>query len=447
MAAVPAWKRLGLKLKGPSSDASPVSTAAQTSTATANSYSTRSAAGQYDTFGFNKRKQLVSNPYPASNFKRPRRDDYPNITPFKKSVSFSQDTTNTDKPAPKKPKKKKAPKQPPPPKQAFDLTPALEYLRIWNTARDSWKFNKNHQNLLIKYLYDSDAIPSADINAFYTYIRDIKGASRQRLIEQAQDIRKKDMEAGAKGFSEGVKAPEEKQKEYEEMLAELLKKQAELKSGDGANSGSDGDASKKRCFDEMEVVLRTTVDKGIHQRIVKRMRAETVIEELESPDTGESSSADPDATRATTSRVKVAVAGDEVNGAKQKTKRKKKLRTADSDSSSSSSSDSSDSDSDSDDDATGGQGEANEDSGSSSSSGSDSDEEMNDAISNGVQEDSDSSSSSGSSPGSDSDSEAGGAKPRSADAAVEEDTSGSDGDSESSDGDGESGDSDNDDDE
>lgn len=435
MAAVPAWKRLGLKLKGPSSDASPVSTAAQTRTATTNSYSTPSAASQYGTFGFNKRKQLPSNPYLASDFKRTRRDDYSNITPSKKSVSFSQDTTNKAKPAPKKPKKK-APKQPPPPKQPFDLTPALEYLRTWNKARDSWKFNKNHQTLLIKYLYDSDAIPSADIDAFYTYIRDIKGASRQRLVEQARDIRKKDMEAGTKGFPEGVKGPEEKQKEYDEMLAELLNKQAELKSGDGANSGSDGDASKKRCFDEMEFVLRTTMDKGIHQRIVKRMRAETVIDELESSDTGESSSADPAATRATTSRVKVAVAGDEANGVKQKTKRKKKLRTADSDSSSSSSSDSySDSGSDEDDDTTGGQGEANDDSGSSSSSDSDSDEEMNDAITNGVQEDSDSSSSSSSSPVSDSDSESGGAGPGTADAAVEEDTSGSDGDSESSDSD------------
>lgn len=439
MAAVPAWKRLGLKLKGPSSDASPNYTAAQTTTTSANAHSTPSAASQYGNSGFNKRKQLPPNPYPASDFKRPRRDDYSNSAPSRKSVSFSQDTTTKAKPAPKKPKKKKAPKRPPPSKQDFDLTPALEYLRNWNTARDSWKFNKNHQTLLIKYLYESDAIPSADIDAFYTYIRDIKGASRQRLVEQAQDICKKDMEAGTKGFPEGVKAPKEKQKEYEEMLAELLKKKAELKSGDGANSGSGGDASKKRCFDEVDFVLRTAVDKGIQQRIVKRMRAETVVDELESSDTGESSSADSAATRAATSRVKVAAAGDEANGAKQNTKRKKKLRTAGSDSSSSSDSDSessasdSDSDDDDDDDATGGQGEADNDSASSSSS-SDSDEEMNDATTttNGVQEDdSDSSSSSSSSPGSDSESESSAAEPR----AAVEDTSGSDGDSEDSDSD------------
>lgn len=430
MAAVPAWKRLGLKLKGPSSDASPTSTAAQTPSGTrprqqTNQYQQTSAnaGNHYGAPGFNKRKQLPSASYPASDSKRPRRDNS-NFTPSKKSVSFSQDTT---KPAPKKPKKKKAPKQPPPPKQPFDLTPALEYLRVWNTDRDTWKFNKNHQTLLIKYLYDSDAIPAADIDAFYLYIRDIKGASRQRLVEQAQDIRKKDMEDGPKGFPEGVKAPEEKQKEYEEMLAELLKKKAELKSGsgDGANGAS------KRSFDEMEFVLRT-VDKGIQQRIVKRMRAETVIDELESSDTGESTdSATASTAQAKTSQVKVAVANDEAHGAKLKSKRKKKLRTADSDSSSSSDSDSasSDSDSDSDDSAAGGQ-DAAGDSGSFSSD-SDSDEEM-DTV-NGLHEDDSSSSGSSSSSESGSDSESAGAELRVADAV--EDTSGSNGDSESSDSD------------
>lgn len=432
MATVPAWKRLGLKLKGPSSDGSPIagSTTPQASTNTSNSLSASAAANQYGTTAFNKRKQLPSASYPASDFKRPRRNDT-NFIPLKKFVSSSQDTT---KAVPKK-TKKKGPKQSSVSKQAFDLTPALEYLRTWNKARGSWKFNKNHQTLLIKYLYDSDAIPPADIDAFYTYIRDIKGASRQRLVQQAQDIRNKDMEAGAKGFSEGVKAPEEKKREYEEMLAELLKQKAELNKSGGGSDGTNSGASK-RSFDEMEFVLRT-VDNGIKQRIVKRMRAETVIDELESSESGECTdpAAATNTAHAARSRVKVPVAGDEASGSKQKTKRKKKLRTADSDSSSGSDSgsdsdsDSSSSGSDSDD---AGQ-DAADDGASSSSSGSDSDEEM--VIPDGPDEDASSSSSSSSSSESDSDSESGGAKRRTADAV--EDTSGSDGDSESSDSDGE----------
>ncbi|POS68864.1 hypothetical protein DHEL01_v212743 [Diaporthe helianthi] len=433
MSAVPAWKRLGLKLKGANSDGSPAATISQPTSRTTSApppgrfahHQQRpdfNADGQYGTPAFNKRKQFPSGSYPASDTKRPRWDD----SPSKKSVSFSQDTK---KPAPKKPKpakKKKAPK-PQPTSQPHDLTPSLEYLRTWHKARDAWKFNKNHQTLLLKYMYKAEALPAADIDTFYLYISDIRGASRTRLIEQAEEIRKKDMEAGPKGFPEGTKGAEEKQGQYEEMLAALLEKKNESRET-GSSSGA-----PKRSFDEVEFTLRT-VDKDVQQRLVKRMRAELVI------DTLKSSGSEDDAglplvitTSATSSRVKVPVhngadaKANGIDGTKQKTKRRKKLRTADSSSSSESESSSdSSSDSSADDSAAEG-GKAGES--SSSSSESDSDEES--AVANGSANSGTSSSSSSSSSGSGSEADS---SPEAA-GAEDEDTSGSDGDSESSDSD------------
>lgn len=434
MSAVPAWKRLGLKLKGANSDGSPAATTSQPTTTTASGpppgrfahnqqRSNFNAGGQYGTPAFNKRKQFPSGSYPASDNKRPRWDDS-DFTPSKKSVSFSQDTKKV---APKKPKpaKKKKASKPQPKPEPHDLTPSLEYLRTWHKARDAWKFNKNHQTLLLKYMYKAEALPAADIDAFYLYISDIKGGSRTRLIEQAEEMKKKDMEAGPKGFPEGTKGMEEKQGQYEEMLADLLKEKDEAKEGGSSNG------APKRSFDEVEFTLRT-VDKDVQQRLVKRMRAEMVIDTLKSSGSEDDAGAHSVSTaNATSSRVKVPVQNGAdgkasgTEGTKQKTKRRKKLRTADTDSSSSDSESSSDSDSESS-DSDAGADDASDSSSSSSESDSDDEPEAADGHDN-------SETSSSSSSSSDSESEV----DSSADAAIaeDEDTSGSDGDSESSDSD------------
>ncbi|KAG8168665.1 hypothetical protein KVR01_001414 [Diaporthe batatas] len=436
MSAVPAWKRLGLKLKGASSDGSPAATTSQPTTTAASApppgrfahhqqRSNFNPDGQYGTPAFNKRKQFQSGSYPASDNKRPRWDDS-DFTPSKKSVSFSQDTKKAALKKPKPAKKKKKASKPQPASQTHDLTPSLEYLRTWHKARDAWKFNKNHQTLLLKYMYKAEALPAADIDTFYLYISDIKGGSRTRLIEQAEEIRKKDMEAGPKAFPEGTKGAEEKQGQYEEMLAGLLKENNAAKESGGSN------AAPKRSFDEVEFTLRTA-DKDVQQRLVKRMRAELVIDTLKSSSSEDDTGAPSVSTaKATSSRVKVPVqTGANANsngteGTKQKAKRRKKLRTADSSSSESESSSDSDSDSSSD-DSTGGADNA----GDSSSSSSDSDSDEDSGAANGRANSETSSSSSSSS---DSDSEAD-SSPDAAIAGDEEDTSGSDGDSESSDSD------------
>jgi hypothetical protein len=202
---------------------------------------------------------------------------------LKKSVSFADGTKDTtaDKAAEKKkPKKKKTKKAAAAPKADFSLEPSLNYLRQWHTARESWKFNKNHQTLLIKYLFDEDKIPSSDVSIFYQYIRDLKGFVRTRLRETAAEIKKNDMEAGAGAFPATLKDKEAKQKEYEETISRFLQ-DLQQHQHHQPNGKPPKNANGKRSLDEVEYVLRIATPEVKH-RLLKRIRAERVLDELSS---------------------------------------------------------------------------------------------------------------------------------------------------------------------
>lgn len=443
---VPAWKRLGLKLKGAASGESPAAGGdASTSIATNNptppahhqtgssAYVNGASSSREPTNGF-KRKQppytTGANAHAVSSQtpnKRLRRDDQAwspatggnaTVQRLEKSVSFAEGTKDSDKASteqgvddsksPKKNKKKKTKKvkaTKPESSEIFSLEPALSYLRQWDTDRGSWKFNKNHQTLLIKYVFDPDRIPSADIAVFYKYIRDLKGSIRSRLRETAADIKKKDMEQGAAGFPESTKDKEDKEKEYEEVLAQFIRAQ----QGSGSASGGTN-ANGKRSFDEVEFVLRT-ISPEAKQRVIKRMRAELVLGELSD---SEQSTTSSEATSTSTATVTSSAAREnaetqrekrvKLNDGSQKVKRRRlrNVRTeavgSDDDSSDDSSSDESDS----------GESSVSSSSGSSSSSEDSEDEEMPLVPDeNGLEESSSSSSSSSSSAESESESESG----------------------------------------
>jgi hypothetical protein len=200
---------------------------------------------------------------------------------LKKSVSFAGDTKDSakEKAKPKKAKSKKPKKASSTAKSDFSLEPSLVYIRQWHTERDSWKFNKNHQTLLIKYLFDGDKVPSADIPIFYQYIRDLKGFVRTRLRETAAEIKKKDMEAGAGAFPATLKDKESKQKEYEETISRFLQDLQQHQQRRQSNGDSPRNANGKRTLDEVEYVLRVATPE-IKQRLLKRIRAELVVDEL-----------------------------------------------------------------------------------------------------------------------------------------------------------------------
>ncbi|KAK1968186.1 hypothetical protein LY78DRAFT_655545 [Colletotrichum sublineola] len=357
---VPAWKRLGLKLKQPASGAEiggpapaegskpngqqlhdrhasgPVANAANASPAAA-------AAA--------KRKRLDQQAPPASSspFKRTRTDDSSgHATPTlrkQKSVTFADDVKNPTAAEPNKkskgPKKeaKTATQQP-----TADIKPSLEYLRNWKSSRETWKFNKNHQTILMKRVFHADAIPSSDIASFYEYIQDLKGFTRTRLKETAAEVKKEDTEKGKAAFPEGTPDMDSKQSEYEEVLAGLM----QLGSGSG---------SKRKRFDEPGFVSQST-DVAITQRVIKRMRAETILEELSDSDDSDAMTVDTD--EASSATQEAAAAHDETvdkriklnDGTKQTTARRRKRRTnVDSSSESSDSESESESESDSDSDS------------------------------------------------------------------------------------------------
>ncbi|KAH7148871.1 hypothetical protein EDB81DRAFT_477972 [Dactylonectria macrodidyma] len=374
---VPAWKKSGSKHQQSAASASASPTVGQRSTHE----------------GTPSKRKLDAHAPPQANSshvaKRPRKDeatsDRNGQLKKRKSVTFAdapskKGNTNDTKPdstaTPQKKSKGPSKKQKPP--ATTDLKPALEYLRLWKTSRTSWKFNKNHQSTLIKHVFDADGIPTADIDAFYEYIKDLKGMVRMRLRESALEVRTKDRSQGGAAFPEGTADVDATQGRYETILAKFLQSQQV--------------GSKRKLFHEEEYLSDSdSDDEIIIQRLVKRMRAELVIEEL-------SDGADTEMSTTSSTSSRTIASGDNTTpnaGKRMKLndgtgKRRRKLRTNmdDSDSSSSSSDSSSDSESDSDSDS---------DTGSSGSSSSSSDESSDDDEADNRQDDDETSSSSSSS--------------------------------------------------
>ncbi|KAI8245149.1 hypothetical protein K4K57_000079 [Colletotrichum sp. SAR 10_99] len=355
-AKVPAWKRLGLKLKsgpeigGPAAEGSKPNGHQQ-------HHDARNANGAGDAASAAaKRKRPEHSSVPpafSSPLKRTRTDDHhhaaatPPTLRKQKSVTFTEDTKNPTAAAEptKKKNKSKKPAKPATQQPQADIKPSLEYLRAWKHARATWKFNKNYQSILMKRVFHTEAIPSADIDTFYEYIQDLKGYTRTRLRETADEVRKEDAAQGKAAFPDGTPDADSKQSEYEKVLAGLKQLGAE----DGGSSG------KRKRFDESGFVAQSS-DVAITQRVIKRMRAETILEELaESEDsdamTIDTEEAPPKAAAAAVQEETVDKRVKLNDGTKQSASRRRKQRTANVDSSSDESSDDDSDDSSSDSDS------------------------------------------------------------------------------------------------
>ncbi|KAM0481456.1 hypothetical protein ACHAPX_003564 [Trichoderma viride] len=381
-ARAPAWKRLGLKLKQ-SSAPEPANETLQVG---------HPSSSRTQQTPSKRRPEAPPAGEPLSALKRSRNDSHPAASnpqlKKRKSVSFGETPTKSgidakgpvDKPPPKKAKVPGKKKTNPNAAAPSDIKPALEYLSQWKSARDSWKFNKNYQTILIKHAFDPVLFPSANIDTFYLYIQDLKGFVRTRLQETAMEIRTKDSTEGAAGFPEGSVNLPEKQLRYDQLLAQLLHSQA---------------GQKRKTFHEAEYRTSSEDVDDVIRRVIKRMRAELVLDHLSE---GEESDASHTTTATASSGVSIAESnttkateGDsQVKLKEGPSKRKRKLRTAvddssssesesDSDDSSSSSSDDSDSDSDSDDGKEADKGNESSSSESSSSSSSSSSEGESDS--------------------------------------------------------------------
>ena len=65
---------------------------------------------------------------------------------------------------------------------------AAEYLRVWDTDRAAWKFKKNRQTWLLKNMWHPGMVRGPSFVVLLRYLEGLKGAARQKTLEQAQKI-------------------------------------------------------------------------------------------------------------------------------------------------------------------------------------------------------------------------------------------------------------------
>jgi WKF domain len=72
---------------------------------------------------------------------------------------------------------------------------ALEYLTLFHQSRERWKFNKNKEIWILKHLFSVDAIPSDYDVTLSQYLRGLKSsAARERISREAEKIVQEDQE-------------------------------------------------------------------------------------------------------------------------------------------------------------------------------------------------------------------------------------------------------------
>lgn len=377
---VPAWKRLGLKLK--SAQSTPETTIESSNDP---AYTKRKRLEETHDEILSKKVKKPSKNHPKSNAQDP-------ITPRlarKKSVTFTPETKAEDgdsikqlftswvaeqksqdpsfdfknsnpvfqTPEPskveevvdehldektrrlervKKPKKEKAGSKSGKPSKLTEptVTPArpakhfLSYLKEYCESRDTWKFNKNQQNSFIRYIFDLEAIPSDYAHYIYQYVQGLQGGVRTRLRDTALAVKIKDQEDGPAGFPPKMPEPEKRQREYDAAMKKYVETMV--------SSHSPVEMGYEEGF------LLGFSEQTMKERVAKRMRSEQILHELARMPTVEKEvvNGDDDSLK----RVRMN------DGSSQKVARKRKQRTATVDEESSSSDESSDSESESDSD-------------------------------------------------------------------------------------------------
>jgi hypothetical protein len=283
----------------------------------------------------------------------------PDPTQAAEQINFAIDEVLQEVKAAKKPKKEKKPQTAKSPKSqkvvklTKQLDPALSYLKLFHESKNTWRFNKIHQINLLKNAFDVEKIPSEYIEYFYTYVVGLKGRARTQLRDAAIAIKVKAQEKSAvepAGNMDSVMPGKELEGHLEEDVTITAP-----------------DSASKIGYEER--VLQPLSDLTIKQRMAKRMRAERILDELaqEAQEPGEvngssESVKDEEGDRESQKRLKMS------DGSTQKVRRKRKQRTNAVEDSSSS--DSSDSDSTSEEEDNEGVPEPNEEESSSSSSSS-----------------------------------------------------------------------------
>jgi 20S proteasome subunit alpha 1 len=217
---IPAWKRLGLKLKY--AQEVPETSRDAKVTAETQAANISSKRSQSNTIEPPKKKRKTDSESKGTREHSPTTSKpSQNATEAngvssertqKKQVSFSADTKDASttisgdlahgestagkaqaSAVDKKPKKKTAKKS----QQLLvqKTNTALDYLTQYNTARPSWKFNKNRETWILKHIFSESDLPRDYDLALSRYIHGLKGAgARERLKSQCIELAAKENE-------------------------------------------------------------------------------------------------------------------------------------------------------------------------------------------------------------------------------------------------------------
>lgn len=262
-AAVPAWKRLGLKLKYADQDAPD---SRKTSRSSGNSLvreredNPSISKMQTDSPQPLKKKRKTEKHETASTQMEDANTFSDQILPSatdgdeakskrpKKQVSFSSDTKSNvdmrtssaaqlhpaDSVGPKKPKSKsksKLAKQQP---SVQKSNPALDYLSQYYTARSSWKFNKNRETWLLKHIFSVADVPHEYEIPLAKYIHGLQGSNSRQRLKTESEKRLKDEASSVNGENSHQEDP----KKDEEYRLRFLR---ELESQESASNMEDVD--------------------------------------------------------------------------------------------------------------------------------------------------------------------------------------------------------------
>lgn len=154
---IPAWKKLGLKVKN-SVENDPLAIAAHIGSADTESIVKENA----------KKRKLESE----------NNSETPKSAKEIKNRKKGKDNDRTQK-APKRQKLPKDQRKPPPEKDQ------LHYLKQFNEDKDNWKFSKQKQNWIIKNIRD---IPDDYEDYLFNYLKTIQGGSKDRLIQDLKSV-------------------------------------------------------------------------------------------------------------------------------------------------------------------------------------------------------------------------------------------------------------------
>lgn len=149
------------------------------------------------------------------------------------------------------------------------FAPALDYLKTFHEAKEHWKFNKINQTLILKHAFDTTLIPSEYNAALIAYVAGLKGLGRIHLRDRALEIRDTDVEEGINGFPEAMNDREQRQQEYEEAVKEYVATctARNLDENVGLEEG---------------IIMRLNPHQAMKSRMEKRMRIEEILQTLAS---------------------------------------------------------------------------------------------------------------------------------------------------------------------